>query len=60
LRDRYEAVADDVYRRRGLTPISERGRRLKLSKLKNYELIEVEGKIGTEDTRPEMSELRHP
>jgi len=44
LHDRYEAVADDVYRGRGLTPISERSRRLKLSKLEDYELIEVEGK----------------
>ncbi|MUV49291.1 Cdc6/Cdc18 family protein [Haloarcula sp. CBA1122] len=43
LHDRYEAVADDVYRGRGLTPISERSRRLKLSKLEDYELIDVEG-----------------
>ncbi|QGA81814.1 hypothetical protein [Halomicrobium sp. LC1Hm] len=42
LHDRYEAVADDVYRRRGLTPISERSRRLKLSKLEDYELIEYD------------------
>ncbi|WP_372479473.1 hypothetical protein ACAH01_13030 [Halomicrobium sp. HM KBTZ05] len=43
LHERYEAVADDVFRERGLTPISERSRRLKLSKLEDYELIEVEG-----------------
>jgi Cdc6-like AAA superfamily ATPase len=43
LHDRFEAVADDVYRGRGLTPISERSRRLKLSKLEDYELIEMEG-----------------
>jgi|GEM_PF-872530 len=43
LHDRYESVADDVYRGRGQTPISERSRRLKLSKLEEYELVEVEG-----------------
>jgi len=43
LHNRYEAVADDVYYGRGLTPILERLRRLKLSKLEVYELIEVEG-----------------
>ncbi|ACV46580.1 MULTISPECIES: Cdc6/Cdc18 family protein [Halomicrobium] len=43
LHDRYEAVAEEVYHGRGLTPISERSRRLKLSKLEDYELIEVEG-----------------
>ncbi|KAA9405957.1 AAA family ATPase [Haloarcula sp. CBA1131] len=43
LHDRYESVADDVYRGRELTPISERSRRLKLSKLEDYELVEVEG-----------------
>ncbi|GGK56619.1 hypothetical protein GCM10009067_06330 [Haloarcula sebkhae] len=43
LHERYEAVADDVYRGRGQTPVSERSRRLKLSKLEEYELIKVEG-----------------
>ncbi|WP_146417592.1 Cdc6/Cdc18 family protein [Haloarcula hispanica] len=43
LHERYEAAAEEVYRGRGLTPISERSRRLKLSKLEDYELIEVEG-----------------
>ncbi|MFY4811612.1 Cdc6/Cdc18 family protein [Haloarcula sp. AONF1] len=43
LHDRYEKIADDVYRGRGQTPISERSRRLKLSKLEDYELIETEG-----------------
>ncbi|EMA34387.1 Cdc6/Cdc18 family protein [Haloarcula japonica] len=43
LHDWYEAVADDVYHGRGLTPISERARRLKLSKLRDYKLIKVEG-----------------
>ena len=44
LHDRYERVADDVYRGRGLTPISKRARRMKLSKLESYELISIYGK----------------
>lgn len=43
LHERYQAVADDVYRGRGQTPVSERARRLKLSKLADYELIKVGG-----------------
>ena len=40
LHDRYESVADDVYRDRERTPISERSRRNKLRKLVAYDLID--------------------
>jgi Cdc6-like AAA superfamily ATPase len=43
LHERYEVVADQAYHGREQTPISERSRRLKLSKLESYDLIEVEG-----------------
>lgn len=44
LHDRYDAVADQAYLGRGLTPISKRARRTKLSKLVEYDLVEVDGK----------------
>jgi len=40
---RYEAVADDHYRDRGLMPVSARSRRSKLAKLKRYGLIDWSG-----------------
>lgn len=43
LHKRYEAVADSVYEGRPETPISPRSRRTKLSKLVDYDLLEVEG-----------------
>lgn len=43
LHDRYDRVADDVYRGHDLTPVSERGRRTKLTKLRDYDLIDWEG-----------------
>jgi Cdc6-like AAA superfamily ATPase len=43
LHSRYEEVADDVYYGRERTPVSERARRTKLSKLEDYDLIKVVG-----------------
>lgn len=39
----YEALAEDVYYGRDLTPIGPRSRRNKLSKLREYDLVEFEG-----------------
>lgn len=43
LHERYDAVADVVYRDRQRTPICRRDRRNKLDKLQQYNLIEVTG-----------------
>jgi Cdc6-like AAA superfamily ATPase len=43
LHARYDAVADDAYRGTRWTPIGRRARRNKLRKLKEYDLIEIEG-----------------
>ncbi|WP_420182124.1 Cdc6/Cdc18 family protein [Haloarcula sp. KBTZ06] len=43
LHNQYEDVANEAYHGHEQTPISERARRMKLSKLESYELIEVEG-----------------
>lgn len=43
LHERYDAVADDVYRDRPSQPISKGDRRRKLRKLKGYDLIEHVG-----------------
>jgi len=43
LHDRYDAVSEDVYQGFAPTPISRRARRNKLAKLREYDLIEVEG-----------------
>jgi len=43
LHEQYEVVADQVYRGREKTPISKRARRMKLSKLVDYDLVEVRG-----------------
>jgi Cdc6-like AAA superfamily ATPase len=43
LHERYDAVAEDAYRDTRWTPIGRRARRNKLSKLKEYDLIEIEG-----------------
>jgi len=43
LHDRYDAVAERVYRGREQTPISRRSRRNKLRKLREYDLLESEG-----------------
>ncbi len=43
LHDRYEAVAEGVYRGKRSMPIGERARRGKLRKLREYDLIEGDG-----------------
>jgi len=43
LHDRYDQVADAVYRGRQRTPIGRRGRRDKLAKLREYDLVDVHG-----------------
>ena len=43
LHAKYEAIADDVYANRPLTPLAKRSRRRKLGKLVDYELLDVEG-----------------
>lgn len=43
IHERYEAIADDVYRGRDQTPIGERSRRNKLQKLRDYDLIDWDG-----------------
>ena len=43
LHDRYDAIADDVYREINWTPIGKRGRRNKLRKLQEYDLIQWDG-----------------
>jgi len=43
LHDHYEAVADDACQGTDWTPISERSRRNKLRKLKEYDLVEKDG-----------------
>ena len=45
LHDRYEAVADDLYRDRDRTPVGERARRAKLLKLVHYDLVERDGGV---------------
>lgn len=43
LHERYEELAEDVYFGRDLTPIGGRARRNKLSKLREYDLIDYQG-----------------
>jgi hypothetical protein len=43
LHETYERLSDSLYRRTEQTPVSERARRNKLSKLEAYDLIEVLG-----------------
>jgi len=67
LHERYDEVADDVYRGRQRTPIGRRARRDKLAKLREYDLVDVDGEgksaeysVCDESIRPPYDVLERP
>jgi len=51
LHARYETVAEERYTNRNRTPISQRGRRNKVRKLEEYDLIEIVGETRYREFR---------
>lgn len=57
---RYDAVADAVYADRDQTPISKRGRRTKLQKLVDYDLLTREGDRSGREYQPCDASIASP